>query len=776
MKFLKISLYSLAAIVLLLIIGAVVFVATFDANEYKPLISDQVKQQTGREITLDDIKPSVFPWLGLQLQQVSLSNAQGFEAEKMLQVENIDVRIELIPLLMQEIRVDTLRIHGLTLNLEKDKNGKMNWDDILEKQAQPSKNTAQSNTPQKDVTGIDDEYQDDQFQSDPSAAVLINGVEIKDANINWRDQSSGQNVSLQKFNLTTGSIRSAERVPVTMKAIVKLTEPAVDLKIEMDSNLQFDLQENRLNLEELNLLLDAKLAKQDLKQLSLTLKTNLTADLNKQHFVIPAYTLDINAQGDSLPNAKLQASIQGDADVDLQKQIATIKQIKLSSSGVTLQSQLSVSQLLGSPNVRGQFQLESFNPKELLKNLAIELPKTKSNDVLKNANLSFGLIANEKELELKVLKLKLDKTTLLADVKVKNFEKPVINYSVNVDQINLDSYLPPPVKALPASSQTSSASSENAPVDTPIDLPVEMLRSLNVSGLIHIKSLQAFDQSVTDFKIKTLASQGLVKIPVLNAKLLKGAVASSAQLDVRKNTPHYQFKLKGSDLEAESIVNPVLQDILGEKNVSMSGATNLNADITSKGQTVNQLIAASNGRFDLNMGKAKLHGVDAEYFVRKEVVNFLDKKKQKVPADWRGEYKPKETTALKVARASATIKNGVIENRDLLLDSSRFKITGAGIINLPKENLDYRVVVDVIPTKTESAGERLLDIPMPIFVKGGFAQPKVSIDSKVWLKSVGKELKAEVKQEIKQKLKAEKDEKKEEVKEKLKDKFKGLFR
>jgi len=772
MKFLKISLYTLAALVLLLIIGALVFIATFDANEYKPLISDQVKQQTGRDITLEDIKPSVFPWLGLQLQQVSLSNAQGFTADKMLQVENIDVRVELMPLLKQEIRVDTLRIHGLTLNLEKDKNGKMNWDDILEKQSQSVKKTAQDNTPQKDPEEVTE-----QSQSDPLAALLINGVEVKEANINWRDQSSGQNVSLQKFNLTTGAIRPAEMVPVTMQAMVKLTEPVVDLKIEMDSRLQFDLPENKLKLETLNVLLDANLAKQDLKQLSLTLKTKLTADLNKQHFVVPAYTLNINAKGDSLPNTELKASIEGDADVDLQKQIAKIKQIKLSSSGVTLQSQLSVNRLLDAPNIRGQIQLEDFNPQELLKSLAIEPPKTKSNDVLKNANLSFGLIANEKTLELKALKLKLDKTTLLADVKVENFTKPVVNYSVNVDQINLDSYLPPPAKALPAAAnQASSAVPAKPPVDTPVDLPVELLRSLNVTGLVHVKSLQAFEQSVSDLKIKTLANHGLIKIPVLNASLLKGSVASSAQLDVRKNTPRYQFKLKGSGLEANSIVNPILQDMLGEKSVSMSGATNLNADITSKGQTVNQLIAASNGRFNLNMGEAKLHGVDAEYFVRKGVVDFLDKKKQKVPEAWRGEYKPKETTALKVAKASAIIKNGVVDNRDLLLDSSRFKITGAGKINVPEEKLDYRVVVDVKPTKTESAGERLLDIPMPVFVKGGFAQPKISIDSKVWLKSVGKELKAEVKKEIKQKIKQEKNEQKKKIEKKLKDKFKGLFR
>ena len=775
MKFLKTGLYSLAVIVLLLIIGVTIFISTFDANEYRAWISEQVKQQTGREFTLGDIKPSVFPWLGLELQQVSLHNAQGFESAKMLQIESIDVRVEFFALLKQELRVDTLRIHGLALNLEKDKQGKTNWDDILEKQARPASTPSQSTTTQD--TRADKERK--QAASEPLAALMINGLEIKDADIKWRDELTAQTVALQKFNLTSGAIGSGEMVPVKMSALVKLKEPAVDLKIDLDAGLAFDLQGNNLELEKLNLVLDADLAEPDLKKISLTLRAKLDANLKTQHFVLPAYNLDIDVQGDALPNGQIKANLKGDADVDLQKQIASIKQITLSSSELTLQSQLTVSHLLAAPNVRGQFKLLEFNPAQLAKKLAIDLPKSKSADVLKNANLEFSLIASEKALELNALKLKLDNTTVLADVKIENFEKPVINYSINMDQFDLDSYLPPPVKEVPADKQASipaATANAKARVDVPIDLPVELLRTLDVDGILNIKTLIAFEQSINDLKIKVSAKQGLVKVPVLNASLLKGSVHSSAQLDVRKGTPLYSFKLKGSGLEGSSLVNPILQDMLAEKSVSMSGATNLNADITSSGNSVNQLMAGSNGRFDLNMSEAKLHGVDVEYFVRKGVVEYLQEKQLAVPDAWRSEYKPKETTALKVAKASAIIKNGVVENNDLLLDSSRFKISGAGIINLPKEKLDYRVVINLHQTKTVTTSDKLLAVPMPVSIKGGFAQPKIGLDSKVWRKSVGSELKSAAKKEVKKKVDEEKEVIKEKVKDKLKDKFKGLFR
>jgi len=115
MKLLKTSLYSLLALFLIFVVGAIYFVVTFDANEYKPLIAEQVKQQTGRDLTLGDIKPSVFPWLGIELQDVSLSNAAGFPAKPMLKMQSLDVHIELLPLLKQEIKVDTLRLHGLNV-------------------------------------------------------------------------------------------------------------------------------------------------------------------------------------------------------------------------------------------------------------------------------------------------------------------------------------------------------------------------------------------------------------------------------------------------------------------------------------------------------------------------------------------------------------------------------------------------------------------------------------------------------------------------------------
>ena len=135
MKFIKISLVIVAIFLLVIAVALGIFVATFDANDYRPQISEQVKQHTGRAFNIDDIKPSIFPWVGIELQQIELANADGFDKQNMLTIQRLDVKVELLPLIRQQIHIDTLRIHGLNVSLEKNSQGKTNWDDIVARQS-----------------------------------------------------------------------------------------------------------------------------------------------------------------------------------------------------------------------------------------------------------------------------------------------------------------------------------------------------------------------------------------------------------------------------------------------------------------------------------------------------------------------------------------------------------------------------------------------------------------------------------------------------------------
>ena len=112
-------------------IAVLALAVTFDANNYKPQIIEQVEKATGRDMQIDgDIDLSIFPWIGLKVEAVTLGNAAGFKAAKFARIEQLDVKVNLLPLLKKEVRINTIRLHGLDVALEVDEAQANNWSDL----------------------------------------------------------------------------------------------------------------------------------------------------------------------------------------------------------------------------------------------------------------------------------------------------------------------------------------------------------------------------------------------------------------------------------------------------------------------------------------------------------------------------------------------------------------------------------------------------------------------------------------------------------------------
>ena len=75
------------AIIILAVAAIAALPFIIDPNDYKDEIAAQVEKATGRKLTLQGANGiSVFPWVALDLGQVSLSNASGFKAESFASV------------------------------------------------------------------------------------------------------------------------------------------------------------------------------------------------------------------------------------------------------------------------------------------------------------------------------------------------------------------------------------------------------------------------------------------------------------------------------------------------------------------------------------------------------------------------------------------------------------------------------------------------------------------------------------------------------------------
>jgi AsmA protein len=228
-------------IVLLFVSAAILLPIIFDPNDHKAEIIAQVKEQTGRDLRIDgDISLTVFPWIGVEIGKVALSNAAGFDDTVFASTDKVSIRVKLLPLFSKRLEMDTVTVHGLTLNLARDAGGRSNWDDLAK--AGGDAGSSQQST-SSDAPGA----------SDGSAAVAlaIGGLDIKDANLSWKDASSGQRFKIANLTIQTGAISSGEPVDLKLALDVQAGESDVSRHITVEGKLDYDAGNKSLLVEDL---------------------------------------------------------------------------------------------------------------------------------------------------------------------------------------------------------------------------------------------------------------------------------------------------------------------------------------------------------------------------------------------------------------------------------------------------------------------------------------------------------------------------------------------
>ena len=199
------------------VLGAVLF---FDPNDHKDRIITKVEEETGRQLKLEgDINLSYYPWLGLEVSGVTVGNAEGFGDAPFMHADIVALRIKTLPLLKKQYELDTFRLHGVEINLAKNKEGVSNWDDLI------------------------DEEKDDAQKQEPIklAAVILGGVDIKDTRFTWVDEASDQTFKISEMNMSTGELTFGDPIDIKMNLKAESTKPAVKTDLQMQGTASYDL-------------------------------------------------------------------------------------------------------------------------------------------------------------------------------------------------------------------------------------------------------------------------------------------------------------------------------------------------------------------------------------------------------------------------------------------------------------------------------------------------------------------------------------------------------
>ena len=239
-----------------------------------------------------------------------------------------------------------------------------------------------------------------------------------------------------------------------------------------------------------------------------------------------------------------------------------------------------------------------------------------------------------------------------------------------------------------AGTGAGAALESDASGDEKIELPVEMMRNLDIEGDFKIASLTAKEYQIKQFLMTTRARNGIIDIKPLSLQVLQGQVNTAVNMNVQQEKPAYAIDLKVNQVQAGPVVDPFLVGIMGDKPLTMEGAVNMEMDVKTTGETVNQLKQASKGQIVLNMKETAVNGFDPEFYMRSSVADYVDSKGFGMSKTIMGNYRPREVTVFDKIYSTINLADGKARTDDFLMSAERVQVTAKGYVDIMQNTVD----------------------------------------------------------------------------------------
>ncbi|AVE06640.1 AsmA family protein [Pseudomonas palleroniana] len=723
---------------LLLIIVALGFALThlFDPNDYKDEIRQIARDKAHIELTLNgDIGWSLFPWLGLELHEASVATLTN-PTKPFADLQMLGLSVRVLPLLRREVQMSDVRVEGLNLRLNRDKQGHGDWEDI-------GKNVPVASADAPVPAPVQAPAEPEPEKPPKPIRLDIDSLTINNARVEYNDEQTGKQFSAESIQLSAGAVHEGASIPLKLTAFLGTSQPLMRVKTELTGNLRIQNALKRYQLEDMR--------------------------------------LSGEATGEPLQGKTMTYSTQGQVLVDLAANIAEWTNLKLSANQLRALGELKVNDLNKTPQLNGALSIAQFDLAKFLESVGHPLPAMAEGSLSK-VELVSRLKGTPTSVALEDLNLKLDGSTFTGRVAVDDFAKQSLRVQLKGDTFNADNYLPPKSESAKGAAAARQAEVQNSEMGamaaggtTPLPdaptkgawstdrlLPLTRLRTLDVNADLAFGQLTLSKLPIQNAALQASGIDGQLKLDNLSGGLYNGTFQANGTLDVRQDIPVVALQTHIKQVPVERILQAQGQ------NPPVKGQVTLDSNLTGRGNSQKALVDSLNGTASFVINNGMLLNANLEQQLCTGIALLNRKTLSSTPQG--------KDTPFQELRGNLTFHNGVASNPDLKVRIPGLTVNGNGDVDLRVLGMDYRVGIIVegdkrdVPDPACQVGSNFQGIEVPLRCRGplelGAKACRLDKDglTQVALKAAGNKLSDKL------------EEKLDKVNPQLKDALKGLFK
>lgn len=525
LRLLRYTAFGILTLVLASLLALSYLVLTFEPDDYRDDLINLVEEQTGRAFTIDGsldlhLNP---PLVGFEVHDISFDNPPGFGQEPMLTAKRVEAYLQVIPLLLGELRIRSVLLDGLQLRLRRKSNGHTNWSDLLTNKDAPSPSPGD---PGK-ATGID-----------------LAEIHLTDGTIAIWDELRnrrlrGSHLDLNLKNLTSGGNVQVALNGELMAWLDTRAESRINAQVQMTTDLALKDGGEKITGEDLDMTLEL---------------TGPAFAFMRINPTIEAESFRWDQASDTLRLDGTEATVEG-------------AQLRLAP--------LEVKSLSGKPELTGHVEGTGVDVLHWLALWNEEVPTLEDPTALRFLKWQGDLRIHPQGVQLSGLDAVLDSTPIRGELSLLDFDRPRVALDLQVGEIDLDRYLPQDQEA----EAEEKPDAEGTASPEPSSLPIDWLRQQRLVAKVALERLHWQGLQFAETHAQLTANQGLWEVESLDGRINDGTVEASAELDVSGGIPLYRLDLKLEQMELGRVI--ALFDEHG--HTPIEGTTDLNLAFNARG-------------------------------------------------------------------------------------------------------------------------------------------------------------------------------------------------